>query len=105
MALRRFLKVFRGPIVAQTPLEPLRTGKRNGLQNRPQSVSISGIRCPSSSGVVFVGTASQAEGRGFETRRPLVGENAAKAFLVVIVDRLVVEVEQLAAHRSTQESA
>src|SRR5215208_2204221 len=30
-----------------------------------------GIRRPASSGVVTVGRASQAEGRGFETRRPL----------------------------------
>jgi hypothetical protein len=43
----------------------------DGLQDPSKFVSGMRVRRPASSSVVFVGAASQAEGRGFEARRPL----------------------------------
>jgi hypothetical protein len=60
-----------GPVVAQTCLGGIPIAMRNGALDRPLSVFVSGFRRDASSRVVSVGAASQAEGRGFEARRPL----------------------------------
>jgi hypothetical protein len=68
----------RGPVVAQTrSAAPV---LRCGGAARGSAGFVSGmrVRSPASPGVVFVGVASQAKGRGFEARRPLTRRSAAR---------------------------
>jgi hypothetical protein len=70
----------RGPIVAQTSLAhpPVAAGGESPVT--PKRVWFAGDCCRSSSVVVLAGAASQAEGRGFDPRRPLEKGPASALF-------------------------